>query len=77
MAQGAVDSNLRLTRITSSALKQTVHWVNSEQRKYDWDWKANYSYYRAVYPKRFEVAVWESRTLTAISLGRPTYNATG
>lgn len=77
MTQKSVDDKIKLTPITLEALKATQLWESSEQRKYDWDWKDNYNIYRTRYPKRFEIAVWESNVLTAISLGRPTYNATG
>jgi hypothetical protein len=76
-AQNAMDNKLRLTQITTDALQATRPWENSPQRRYPWDWKKNYDIYRMTYPKRFEVAVWENNILTAISLGRPTYNATG
>jgi hypothetical protein len=77
IAQNSVDGKYKLTKITSQALQATSSWGNSAQRRYDWDWKKNYSYYCVSYPKRFEIAVWERDMLTAISLGRPTYNATG
>jgi len=77
VAQNSIDSKFKLTKITPEALNATVLWNNSEERRYLWDWKKNYSYYRMNYPKRFEIAVWENSMLTAISLGRPTYNATG
>lgn len=77
VAQKSVDNKFKLTKITSQALHETSLWEASTQRNYHWDWQNNYSYYSKAYPKRFEVAVWESGMLTAISLGRPTYNATG
>lgn len=66
-----------LTPITSQALQATQAWSSSSLRQYDWDWISNYNFYRANYPKRFEIAVWEQSQLSAISIGRPTYNATG
>lgn len=77
VAQNSIDSKFRLTKITSEALEATRSWDNSELRRYHWDWKKNYSVYRIRYPKRFEIAVWENNIMTAISLGRPTYHATG
>ena len=77
IAQGAISDQFKLTKITSEALSAAKLWENSKIRKYQWDWQQNYSYYRISYPKRFEVALWEKSKLIAISLGRPTYNATG
>jgi len=77
VAQRSVDGQFRLTTITSQALQATQTWDSSALRKYDWDWVKNYGFYRANYPKRFEIAVWEQSQLSAISLDRPTYNATG
>ncbi|MEX0730702.1 MAG: hypothetical protein WED00_09870 [Aquisalimonadaceae bacterium] len=77
IAQASIDDQLKLTKITKEALDATRLWSESTFRKYDWDWRKNYSYYRMRYPKRFEVALWDRNTLVAISLGRPTYNAAG
>jgi hypothetical protein len=77
VTQNSVDSKFKLTQITHEALNAVEQWSLSEQRRYDWDWKGNYAQYRVRYPKRFEIAVWENSLLTALSLGRPTYNATG
>ena len=77
IAQNSTDDNFKLTRITRKALNATKLWSNSSLRKYHWDWETNYSYYRMSYPKRFEIALWEQNQLIAISLGRPTYNASG
>lgn len=77
VSQNSLTGNLKLTKITTQALEATRAWENSVLRQYDWDWLNNYSYYSKSYPKRFEIAVWESSTLIAISLGRPTYHATG
>lgn len=77
VAQKSIDSKFKLTQITAQALQATRTWEKSIQRKYDWNWLKNHSHYSKTYPKRFEIAVWEKSTLAAISLGRPTYNATG
>ncbi len=77
IAQNSIDDRFTLKKITSEALDATILWDNSNLRKYNWDWKNKYSVYQMRYPKRFEIALWEHNTLVAISLGRPTYNATG
>ena len=77
VAQNSIDDHFKLTKITSEAINATKLWDKSTLRQYDWDWQKNYSHYLARYPKRFEVALWEKNNLIAISLGRPTYNATG
>ncbi len=76
-AQITADNKFKLTKINVEALEEALSWENSTERKYHWDWKQNYSHYLMNYPKRFEVALWENDILAAISLGRPTYNATG
>lgn len=66
-----------LSKITREALIETKKWQSSKIRKYNWDWLAEIQYYRSVYPKRFEVALWHNSNLVGISIGRPTFNATG
>lgn len=77
IAQSSIDDHFRVTKINSAALSATRLWDKSVIRKYPWDWDENYNFYRLKYPKRFEVALWETDVLVAISMGRPTYNATG
>lgn len=77
IAQNSIDDKFKLTTITPKALEATRLWRKSDLRPYNWDWQENYNYYLTRYPKRFEVALWENNTLVTISLGRPTYNATG
>lgn len=77
IAQSAVGNKFKMTQVTQQALESTERWIESGQRQYHWDWKSHYPYYRSMYPKRFEVALWEQDQLSAIALGRPTYNATG
>jgi hypothetical protein len=66
-----------LTKITGEALSATTTWDKSAIRKYHWDWVQGVQYYRMNYPKRFEIALWHHRELACLSIGRPTYNASG
>jgi hypothetical protein len=77
VTQNSLTGNLKLTQITPQALEATQIWESSRLRQYNWDWPQNYSYYKKSYPKRFEIALWENSILIAISIGRPTYHATG
>ncbi|MGM8228716.1 hypothetical protein ACSV5M_19205 [Cellvibrio sp. ARAG 10.3] len=69
-------SNLKLSLITPQALKAAKSWTTSTSRKVDWDWLEGYSSFKFRYPKRFEVALWQSANLITLSIGRPTYNGT-
>lgn len=57
---------------------ETEKWQASKKRLYQhWDWRKERSHFASRYPKRFEVALWQSNKLIGVSLGRPTCNATG
>jgi hypothetical protein len=66
-------SNLEFKLIDDLALSEAKKW---EDRLVSWDW-GNYGQFKMSYPKRFELALWHNNNLTSLSLGRPTYNATG
>lgn len=77
-AQRSIDApGFLLSKITGEAIAATKTWDKSAIRKYHWDWTQAIQYYRMNYPKRFEVALWYQTKLAGISIGRPTYNATG
>lgn len=70
-AQGVQD--IKLTTITNEALSASKRWESSTFRQVDWDWIQGYWAFKFRYPKRFEMALWDSRQLIGLSLGRPTY----
>jgi hypothetical protein len=65
------------TTITTEALREIESWGKSKTRPYDWDWRAERAHFFCRYPKRFEIALWQSNKVIAVSLGRPTFNSTG
>jgi len=73
-AENAVSKeNIKFKTITHKALEATRQWPSSSSRRVDWDWIEGYSSFKFRHPKRFELALWDSNTLMALSLGRPTY----
>lgn len=69
-------TGLEFNLIDHKALTAAEHWSASPDRRVDWEWN-NYYSFRNAHPKRFELALWQGATLASLSLGRPTYNATG
>jgi hypothetical protein len=67
---------ITLTEINSQALSDSLAWNSSALRIKDWDWLEGYSVFKFRYPKRFEMALWESGKLIGLSMGRPTYQGT-
>lgn len=67
---------IRLTTINSEALIASKQWERSKIRQTDWDWVDGYGSFKFRYPKRFEMALWDTRQLIGLSLGRPTYQGT-
>lgn len=68
--------SLELRLIDQKALSKASGWSLLPGRKVDWEWN-NYYDFKLRYPKRFELALWHRSDLVSLSLGRPTYNATG
>jgi hypothetical protein len=68
--------DIRLTEINAIALNATKEWSHSRARIKNWDWVEGYSVFKFRYPKRFEMALWESKKLIGLSMGRPTYHGT-
>lgn len=68
--------NIRLTEINALALSASKAWSSSKVRIKDWDWVEGYAVFKFRYPKRFEMALWESSKLIGLSMGRPTYQGT-
>lgn len=67
---------VQLTTIDTEALTASKKWERSKIRRVDWDWVDGYGTFKFRHPKRFEMALWESRQLIGLSLGRPTYQGT-
>ena len=67
------NGNVRVTEINSQALNASKEWNDSKVRIKDWNWIEGYSAFKFRYPKRFEMALWESSRLIGLSMGRPTY----
>ena len=76
MVKNGNGPNIQLTEITAQALSASKQWNESQVRVKDWDWVKGYAAFRFRYPKRFEMALWESRKLIGLSMGRPTYQGT-
>ena len=68
--------SLKFSLITTQALKIARSWDKSPSRRVDWNWLEGYASFKFRYPKRFEVALWQSADLITLSMGRPTYNGT-
>jgi len=67
---------VKITTIDNAALNASKRWHQSSTRKVDWDWFDGYNAFRFRYPKRFEVALWQTSKLIGLSMGRPTYHGT-
>lgn len=72
-AQEGAAPSLKLATITSDALTASKKWEKSLSRQVDWDWVEGYGAFKFRYPKRFEIAVWQTSHLISLSMGRPTY----
>lgn len=72
-AQRAAPTGLRFDVLTPAAFAAAAGWASAGDRLVAWDWLAGYSAFKFRYPKRFELALWDQAGLTALSLGRPTY----
>jgi hypothetical protein len=73
-AQGV--TTVRASTITGRALIASKRWERSMLRQVDWDWFDGYDAFKFRYPKRVEMALWDTNQLIGLSLGRPTYNGT-
>jgi hypothetical protein len=73
---GRGEEKINLTEINANALNASKEWMRSNSRIKNWDWVEGYSVFRFRYPKRFEMALWESSKLIGLSMGRPTYQGT-
>ena len=73
-AQKNAPANLRYTDIDAAATMAAATWDLAPSRQVDWDWAASIPSLRRRFPKRFELALWASSDLIALSFGRPTYN---
>jgi len=69
--------NIKATTITPEALSASRLWATAMNRRVNWDWVTGYSLFKFRYPKRFEIALWDSSMLIGLSLGRPTFKGTG
>lgn len=73
-AQKNAPANIRYTEIDAHASAAAADWNKSPTRQVDWDWAASLPSLRRRHPKRFELALWATSDLIALSFGRPTYN---
>jgi hypothetical protein len=71
-----LNNQIFLSGITADALNETKLWDQSQVRIKNWDWIEGYSVFKFRYPKRFEMALWQSNKLIGISMGRPSFNGT-
>jgi len=69
-------TNIKLDTISSEALNASRLWDNSKSRQVNWDWFESYRSFKHRYPKRFEMAIWDKKSLIGLSMGRPTYQGT-
>lgn len=76
IVQSGGNASLKLSEIDAKALSVSKTWELSPARLADWDWVAGYNIFRKRYPKRFEMALWETGKLIGLSIGRPTYHGT-
>jgi len=76
VVQSSGNKSMRLSEIDSKALAAFRSWESSQTRIKDWDWVEGYNTFRFRYPKRFEMALWETNNLVGLSMGRPTYQGT-
>lgn len=76
IVQSSGKQSMRLSEIDSKALAAFRSWEKSRTRLKGWDWVEGYSIFRFRYPKRFEMALWETNNLIGLSMGRPTYQGT-
>ncbi|MEH8016364.1 hypothetical protein MN202_03910 [Rheinheimera muenzenbergensis] len=64
-----------LDDITGRTMAQLSRWEAHPDRRVMWSWQHWASRYAAIYPKRFELAIWFHSKLCSVSLGRPTWGA--
>jgi len=71
-----IPSNISLDfrLIDKTASLESQKWNLSQKRLVKWDWLNSYGAFKFRFPKRFELALWQKKELTSLSLGRPTYN---
>lgn len=67
--------NIRATLISPEALSAAKLWNNSSNRRVNWDWFFAYTEFKSLYPKRFEIALWQGVQLIGLSLGKPSYDS--
>jgi len=76
VVQNSGQGSMRMSEIDSKALMAFRSWEKSRTRIKGWDWVEGYNTFRFRYPKRFEVALWQTNNLIGLSMGRPTYQGT-
>jgi hypothetical protein len=67
--------SVKLGDITGRAMSQLSRWEDHPDRRVMWSWPQWANRYAAIYPKRFELAIWFHSILCSASLGRPTWGA--
>jgi hypothetical protein len=61
------------TEITNQALDWIDHWDKYDRRDSYWDWRKLKQDHGRLYPKRFEIVLWEKGRPIGAAIGRPTY----
>jgi len=72
--QQIAPSSIHYGLIDARAQQAAESWRSASDRRVDWDWTNGFKTLKYRHPKRFEVAVWQTGKLIALSFGRPTYN---
>lgn len=70
-----LQESVELEDITARSIAQLSRWETHPDRRVMWSWPQWTSRYAAIYPKRFELAIWFHSMLCSASLGRPTWGA--
>jgi len=72
----AGNKNIRASSISPEALTACKAWINAPDRHVDWDWFTQYTEFKSLHPKRFEISLWQSNQLIGLSMGKPSYSET-
>ena len=70
-----LQESVKLEDINGRTIAQLSRWETHPDRRVMWSWPQWASRYAAIYPKRFELAIWFHSMVCSASLGRPTWGA--
>ncbi|MEQ3693839.1 MAG: hypothetical protein ABNH16_02810 [Thalassolituus sp.] len=62
------------TEFTNEALIHIDNWDKYDRRDAYWDWRKVKQDHGRLYPKRFEIVLWEKDRPIGAAIGRPTYS---